>query len=96
MSQAPTGVPDTLRFAFQEYELEKLDPDEHAFTIIERTLTYGNKAELHWLFAYYGREQLVNWLEHGGWRTLPRRRLLLWTTYFNLKPFPQRRGVWPH
>ncbi len=96
MNLTARGIPQNLRFAFQEYDLDQLDPEEHAFVVIERTLAYGDRAELGWLFARYGRERLLHWLQQGGWRTLPRRRLLLWTTYFKLPPFPGRRGVWTH
>ena len=90
------GIPTSLRFAFQEYGLDELDLAEHAFTVIERTLAYGNRAEVGWLFARYGSQRLVEWLQQGGWRTLPKRRLKLWATYFDLPPFPERRGIWPH
>lgn len=92
------SVPFTLRFAFQEYDLEKLNPDDpaYAFTIIERTLAYGNREELRWLFKVYGRERVLTWLKEDGWRTLPHQGLLFWTAYFELPPFPERGGVWPH
>lgn len=50
----PAGIPISLRPFFQEYELEKLDPETSAFTVIERTLAWGDLAELRWLFSRYG------------------------------------------
>ena len=38
MNFTPTGIPRSLRCAFQEYDLEQLNLNDHAFTIIERTL----------------------------------------------------------
>ena len=96
MDFTPAGIPVSLRFAFQEYTLEQLDPIAHAFTIIERTLAYGNRAELRWLFDTYGAPRLIDWLQQDGWRSLPKRRLNLWTTYFNLAQAPKRRGLWPY
>ena len=90
------SIPQDLQFAFQEYDLNSLDPDSDAFVIIERVLAYGNKAELRWLFKRYGHRRLVGWLQQGGWRLLSQRRLNLWTTYFNLPPFPERKNVWPY
>jgi len=50
MRLSKTGIPSTLRFAFQEYDLDQLSLDEDAFTIIERTLAYRNRDELLGLF----------------------------------------------
>jgi len=38
MNLTARGIPQNLRFAFQEYDLDQLDPEEHAFVVIERTL----------------------------------------------------------
>jgi hypothetical protein len=53
------GIPSSLRPLFQEYVLEELDPMQNTFLIIERTLAWGDVAELKWLFATYGRERLA-------------------------------------
>lgn len=96
MELTPNGIPRSLQFAFQEYDLEKLNPDEHAFTIIERTLAYGSRAELRWLFAQYGSARLASWVAEVGWRLLPRRRCGFWASYFGLQNLPQRKGIWPY
>jgi hypothetical protein len=96
MELTPNGIPSSLKFAFQEYDLEKLNPDEDAFTIIERTLAYGNRAELRWLFARYNSARLAAWVAEAGWRRLPHHRLVLWASFFNLSDLPQRKGVWPY
>lgn len=96
MDFTQTGIPGSLQFAFQEYDLEQLNLNDHAFTIIERTLAYGNREEVRWLFTHYGAKHLANWLRQGGWRTLPQRRLNLWAIYFDISPLPQRSGAWPY
>jgi hypothetical protein len=65
LKRTPAGIPVSLRPFFQEYVLEDLDPERSAFTVIERTLAWGDLSELRWLFARYGRERLA------GWRCLP-------------------------
>jgi hypothetical protein len=55
----PAGIPISLRPFFQEYVLEDLDPERSAFTVIERTLAWGDIPELSWLFVYYGPERLA-------------------------------------
>jgi hypothetical protein len=49
----PAGIPVSLRPFFQEYVLENLDPERSAFTVIERTLAWGRRPGLCWLFARY-------------------------------------------
>jgi hypothetical protein len=96
MELTAKGIPRALQFAFQEYDIEKLDPHEHAFTVIERTLAFGNREELRWLFSRYGAQQLTAWVQEWGWRLLPRRRLVFWSIFFVLDNLPRRQGVWPH
>lgn len=90
------GIPVSLRPAFQEYELEQLDPELDAFTVIERTLGKGDVRELRWLFKRYGAERLRVFIEKFGIRFLPRPRLQYWSLYFALAiEFPQDR-IWNH
>ncbi len=96
MELTAKGIPVSLRPYFQEYTLEELDTAVDAFTIIERTLAHGSIDELRWLFQKYGREQLKEWVMKAGWRILPRRKLTLWTVYFDLENLPKRKNIWPH
>jgi hypothetical protein len=90
------GIPHTLRPAFQEYDLEQLDPVEDQFSVIERTLAYGQRQEIRWLFQKYGKPSIVSWIREAGWRLLPRRRLLFWAAYFEISDLSTRSGAWPH
>ena len=44
------GLPLSLQPFFQDYTLEDIDPEADAFTVIERTLAWGDRQELAWLF----------------------------------------------
>jgi Family of unknown function (DUF6922) len=90
------GIPVTLRPFFQEYELESLDPERSAFTVIERTLAWGDIAELRWLFARYGRDRLAGFVQKYGWRALPGRRFKFWVCFFGLSAYEQGERIWPH
>ena len=90
------GIPSSLRPLFQEYVLEELDPRQNAFLIIERTLAWGDVAELKWLFATYGRERLAEWVRTSGWYLLPRRRFLYWRHFFGLHDYQHRERIWAH
>lgn len=67
------GLPLSLKPFFQEYAFERIDPEEHWELVIERTLAYGDRRELRWLFERYGTGRLRDWVRRMGWRRLPRR-----------------------
>jgi hypothetical protein len=52
------SIPPSLAPFFQEYDIARLNPESDSFTIIERTLQFGNREEIRWLFRTYSREQV--------------------------------------
>lgn len=92
----PAGIPISLRPWFQEYRLEDLEPDKHAFTVIERTLAWGDVRELQWLFARYGSEPLANWVREYGWFFIPRQRFKFWLCFFGIREYRHRERIWPY
>ena len=94
------GIPRTLAPCFQEYDLERLDPNEHGDLLIERVLAYGNRRELRWLFHIYGQERVSEWVKRMGARRLPWRRYNLWCVLLQLPPArrvrPEGQQIWPH
>jgi hypothetical protein len=71
-------IPRSLAPFFQEYDLARLNPERDSFTIIERTLQFGNRAELYWLFSVYPRTQIADWVERFGKARLPQPHLSFW------------------
>lgn len=71
-------IPSTLAPFFQEYDLRQLNLQRDAFTIIERALQFGNRAELRWLFAQYPRQQITDWVQRFGKDRLPHPHLDFW------------------
>ena len=92
----PRGIPVNLRPYFQEYILEDLDPVRDSFTVIERTLAWGDIAKLRWLFRLFGIERLRHWIQQYGWYGLPRRRLKLFLCVLNLRDYRRGERKWPH
>lgn len=94
------GIPLSLAPWFQEYDLYQLDPATHQSLLIERTLAYGNRAELRWLFDTYGADQITAWVQRLGSRRLPWRRYNLWCVLLDLPPArrlrPEDQRLWPH
>ena len=94
--QTPAGIPVTLRPFFQEYQLEDLNPERSAFTIIERTLGWGDVPELRWLFARYSPARLSEWVRRAGWYCLPQRRFKYWLCFFGITEYQHRERIWQH
>ena len=73
-----SSIPQSLAPFFQEYRLSNLDPERAAATIIERTLQFGTRAEIAWLFGRYPRPQIAAWLSQNGPERLPEPHLTFW------------------
>jgi len=71
-------VPSSLAPFFQEYDIAYLDTEKDSFTIIERTLQFGNRSELRWLFKAYSRGQIADWVRRFGKERLPQPHLAFW------------------
>jgi hypothetical protein len=82
------GIPRSLAPFLQEYDLDDLDPDHAAHTLIERTLRYGSRAEVRWLFAHYGRAAIVHWVRRWGKHALPAPHLAFWRLLLGLEDTP--------
>ena len=97
---APAQTPDSLRPFFQEYKFEDLHPAQHGELVIERTLAYGNRVEIRWLFDTYGAAQITAWLARFGAQRLPWRRYNLWCVLLELPPAqrlrPEANRIWPY
>jgi hypothetical protein len=72
------SIPSTLAPFFQEYDLEKLNPQKDSGTIIERLLQFGNRSEIRWLFRTYSQEQIASWVRKFGKDKLPQPHRAFW------------------
>jgi len=79
------GIPRSLAPFFQEYNLEEIDPQQSAATVIERTLRYGSRAELRWLFARYPEAVIADWVRRWGRYGLPAPHLAFWQLLLGLE-----------
>jgi Family of unknown function (DUF6922) len=71
-------VPLTLAPFFQEYDVTKLNSRTDSGTIIERTLRYGTRSELKWLFTEFSRSEIREWIQAWGSFSLPAPHLSFW------------------
>ena len=81
-------IPTSLAPFFQEYDLGHLHIEQDASTIIERTLRYGTRVELHWLFSVYPREKIKDWLQKWGRYGLPEPHYSFWKLILQLETIP--------
>ncbi|MBV6451750.1 MAG: hypothetical protein MHPDNHAH_02497 [Anaerolineales bacterium] len=72
------SIPPTLAPFFQEYEFAKLAPGTAAPLIIERTLQFGSRAEIRWLFTQYTRPQITEWFRKYAKERLPNPHRAFW------------------
>jgi hypothetical protein len=92
-------IPESLKIFFQEVDPSQLDLVRDAETIIERTLRFGNRTELRWLFNYYDRSRIIAWIRDLGEYRLPERHLVFWRLLLDIEAPsdpPKRKMVWPH
>ena len=55
---------------FQEYDPRRLDREQDADLIVQRTLEYGTWEEICWLMTAYGRERIRDYVRLHGERQL--------------------------
>ncbi len=79
------SIPGSLAPFFQEYDLEDLEVRTAAPLIIERTLQFGDRSEIHWLFQQYPRTQITDWLIRFANERLPDPHRTFWKTILEIK-----------
>jgi hypothetical protein len=85
----PLTIPPTLAPFFQEYDLTHLRIQQDSGTIIERTLRFGTRSELRWLFATYSLEEVSRWVRQWGQFGLPEPHLTFWRLVLDLEDDPR-------
>jgi hypothetical protein len=81
-------IPSTLAPFFQEYHLADLRIQQDSGTVIERTLRFGTRAELRWLFSTYSREQISTWVREWGRWGLPEPHFSFWKSVLGIESQP--------
>ena len=79
------SIPATLAPFFQEYDLTHLRIQQDSSTIIERTLRFGTRSELRWLFSTYSLEQVRHWVQEWGRFGLPEPHLSFWKLILDIE-----------
>ena len=78
------GIPQTLAPFFQEYTPEHLDLHASSSLIIERTLQFGSRTELRWLFRHYSRLSIAEWIRNHAQERLPEPHKAFWRTVLEI------------
>ncbi len=96
-----TSIPSGLWPHFQEYDPRRLDRDQDADLIIQRTLEHGTWEEIRWLVASYGVERIRKFVRLRGGRLLSAATFTYWRKLLGVRrwrrsPFAREaRQVWP-
>lgn len=80
-------IPKTTAPYFQEYELSTLDIKKDAELIIGRTLEFGTREELKWLFMTYGSQKIKEFVRTRGYRVLSERGFNYWRTVLKIRRY---------
>lgn len=92
-------IPSSTASFFQEYAFDDLDAQRHQRLVMERILAFGNRQEIRWVFANYGRPAVEEWLQEDGCYMLPKYRYRLFCTILDLPRVEHpraRKRIWPH
>jgi hypothetical protein len=71
-------IPSTLAPFLPEYSLDELDIQRAGAVLIERTLQFGDRFEIRWLFTQFSRAEISAWLDRSGREQLPEPHLTFW------------------
>lgn len=80
-------IPDTLAPYLPEYDPAALDLERDADVIIGRTLEFGTRTELQWLFGHYGGDRVAAFVRRRGFRILSRRAFNYWCLVLEVEEF---------
>jgi hypothetical protein len=76
--ESEKGIPNRLRPFFKEYNPDRLDLEQDANLIIQRTLEFGDWEDVRWLFRRYGRRRISAYVRRYGQRGLSRVTFNYW------------------
>jgi len=71
-----------LKHLFWDVDIEKLDPLEHSFFIIERVLRYGFSEDIRMILKAYDREKIINVVKTS--RSLDKKTVNYWALHFGI------------
>ena len=87
--------PSTLRL-FDGYSPSELAKPEHRAFLCERLLEEGDRADLSWLAASFGEEELRSFFRRSAGRRLSARSRAFWSLVLAVEDPPTSRSeIWP-
>jgi len=77
----------TIAPYFQEYDFSSLDTEKDGELIIGRTLEFGTREELKWLFKTYGSRRITEFVKTRGYRVLSKRGFNYWRIVLKIRRY---------
>lgn len=76
-----TTIPKKFKHLFWEYDLDKIDLDEHRYEIVERITSRGDFQELFWMFEQYSKDEIIDVLKNNY--NVSNKAVEIWSTILN-------------
>jgi hypothetical protein len=80
-------IPKTMEPFFQEYDFDSLNLQSDRELIIGRTLEFGTKKVLTWLFKTYSTQEIIKFVQKRGYRALSARSFNYWCVVLEIKQY---------
>jgi hypothetical protein len=77
-------VPDSLRWLFWDVDVDLVDLEEHAATVLGRVLENGRLCDVRLVLEIYGTRRILEFFRDGGHSLLSERTRSFWTAFFGV------------
>jgi hypothetical protein len=77
-----SSVPDSLRWLFWDVDVDLVDLEEHAATVLGRVLENGRLCDVRLVLEIYGTRRILEFFRDGGHSLLSERTRSFWTAFF--------------
>jgi hypothetical protein len=82
----PAEIVAESQALFPDTRIEDIDPEAHAWFVMERVLDRGTLRSVGALLRYYGRDGIRSFLVGGGLERVSRRTAPLWKAFLEIGP----------
>ncbi len=78
-------IPDFIRPLLWDTDPDTLDPEQYPDYVMERVLELGRPEACRWVFEFYGRDHVSDFLRTSGPRRLSPRALNYWAFVLDIE-----------